>query len=256
METSVDTGRANEAEIEKERDDLRTRMKGWRKKTSGCVDLQLKQVEQQKSGKKPLGVEELALKTNDSKEVKKERKEKKKLERKEQLEREKKETVLSPPLSLGQIQSDEKTQALLAAENASLKQQKELKYIKDYIASILYEFTDNGVDMEKSVDTGRANEAEIEKELEKQKSENHWEVKYQALLDIEEKLRSRILEQGVNFQQVVYQLNQMTETKEEMSAELEAIKELALKTNDSKEVKRRMRRIKHLRRERRRRIKH
>ncbi|CAB1413672.1 unnamed protein product [Pleuronectes platessa] len=51
-----------------------------------------------------------------------------------------------------------------------------------------------------------------------------------SLLDNEEKLRSRILEQEANFQQVEDQLHQMTETKEEVSAELEA-------TDDSKEVR-------------------
>ena len=64
--------------------------------------------------------------------------------------------------------------------------------------------------------------------MEKQKLENHWEVKYQALLDIEEKLRSRTREQEANFQQVEDQLNQMTETKEKMSAELEAVKVFCL----------------------------
>ncbi|CAB1416589.1 unnamed protein product [Pleuronectes platessa] len=57
------------------------------------------------------------------------------------------------------MNSDQQKQ--LEGDNAA---QKELKYIKDYIASMLYEVTDNGVNMETSVDPGRPNEEEIEKE--------------------------------------------------------------------------------------------
>ena len=73
------------------------------------------------------------------------------------------------------INSDQKKQ--LDALNEPLAAQKELQlniYIKDSIVSMMYKFKDNGVDKDRSVDTGRAIEAEIQKECDELKKRVKW----------------------------------------------------------------------------------
>ena len=166
--------------------------------------------------------------------------------------------------SPGQIRSDVKSQSLLPAVNAALLElvakqaaknndftrinsdlKKQLDALNEALAednaarkepaSLLYQVRDDSVNMETSVDTGRASQDELEDEIEdmktlmmlsanlqfqheeNQKLEKHWKVMHDALLDCEEKLGSTILEQ----EDLV---NQITETKEKLSAEMEAVK--------------------------------
>ena len=137
--------------------------------------------------------------------------------------------------SPGQIRSDVKSQSLLPAVNAALLElvakqaaknndftrinsdlKKQLDALNEALAednaarkepaSLLYQVRDDSVNMETSVDTGRASQDELEDEIEdmktlmmlsanlqfqheeNQKLEKHWKVMHDALLDCEEKL--------------------------------------------------------------------
>ena len=122
----------------------------------------------------------------------------------------------------GQICSDDKTKSLLAAENAALKEQVATSLVtgrtlKEELAIVL----ENARTIKEGLEEENLKlsaDLRFQKE-ENQKVQNKWKVKNEALLDCEEKLRSRILEQE-------HLKNQITETNEKLSAERKEVERM------------------------------
>ncbi|CAB1422645.1 unnamed protein product [Pleuronectes platessa] len=125
----------------------------------------------------------------------------------------------------------------LTAKNATLRKQ---------IASTafqLHQAREDLIKIEKSVDTARSREEELEKklddlqlqDLEKVRVEQEWKAKFEDLQEnYEAKLRNSVLEQEASFKQIEDLMNQIREAEEKLSAEQEDSR-LVLKTNEYRE---------------------